>query len=302
MWARLCGLMIAAVLGSLPGAATLGAQGFEGVIQQRTIFLDGDALYEILYTFDEEELADEEDEFDEEQYLRAEVDRILGLPVDELLSMVSQSGLEMEIEEITMHVKGAKVRTDMGAFGYVIMDADEETLWMVRPENRIFVKWTQADVEAAERQTQETLARLGIDMEDIEGAGSEASDAATFEPLSRTAEINGFEATGYRAESRDDVTVGWLAEDVHGVGATFRALAERTEALYGDDEDASGSTQDLFWERGLPVRIQSVSTALGSLSHYEVTDFLSVEATSVADELFEIPEGFTEVSMEDLWR
>ncbi|GMR12801.1 MAG: hypothetical protein BMS9Abin29_0994 [Gemmatimonadota bacterium] len=290
-------VVLATVFAPAPRAA---AQGFEGVIRQRSIMVDGDALYEILYTLEGEEM-DEEDEFDEEQYLRAEVDRILDFSVDELLSM-AKAGLEIEVEETSMHMKGAKARTDAGPFGYFIMDADEETLWMVNAEGSVFVKWTQADVKAAEERTREMMANLGIDPADIERAEPEASDAATLEPLSRTARVNGFEATGYRAESRDKVTVAWLVEDVHGLGVALNALAKRMEVLSGDAEVDPGSIGNLLWSKGLPVRIQSVGTSFGRLSRYEITDFLSVEPTSVADDLFEIPAGFREVSLEDLWR
>lgn len=306
---RLLLVLLAAVFALAPPAA---AQGFEGIIRQRTIMVDSDALNEILFTLEDEEMDeeefDEEDELDEEEYeeyeqryMRAMMDRILELSVDELLSM-ARSGLDIEVEETTMSVKGAKIRADVGAFGYFIMDADEETLWMVSPERSAFVKWTQVDMEAAERRVQEMMASMGLDPEDMERGGPEPSGPATLEPLSRTARINGFDATGYRAESRNAVTVGWVAKDVHGVGRTFKALTESMEALSGDDEDASGSMETLFWEKGLPVRTQAVSTVFGSLSHYEVTDFLSIEPTSVSDELFKIPAGFREVSMEDLFR
>ncbi len=312
---------LALVLGlavALP--ASTSAQSFEGTVTQRTIEVDEQALFDLFLSE-----ADEPDFETEEDWIRYTARSLFEAPTGEL-----QNADGVEVQEITLWVKGSKVRFDQGGMGadtYTIIDAKSRTTWMVIPSQRSYIEISAEDVESAtgdaERMAEEMMKKMGIDPEDLEQYEDEEYYDEEYEdeeyeeegmftgfspevrPLGNTEDVNGFAASAQEAVAGYEIAVGWCAEDAHGLMGTMESLAELSgfdeedEDEYGPDEGPSA--QELLCEGKLPVRVQSFSAG-GWDQSYTVEEIVAVERISVSDDRFEIPPGFTERKFSDLWR
>lgn len=267
----------------LPSATQ--AQDFEGVIEQRTIRLDDVALAELMYDL-------ESDIEDEAEHMRWVAEQILAIPVDEL----TQSGAA-ELEEMKLYIKGQKIRTDVQGdaipFDYMIMDSKSGTMLMVSEAGKFYVEWS---AEAM----QELMGGMGVDPDMMEKASGAPAEQPELRALGKTADVNGVQCEAYTVEEEGSFTVGWISKEHAGLHESFKAFAEKIEGMYGEEEKGSN---DLLWEQGLPVRIQTLYRGYqGSFDSYEIEDMLSVERKSLSGDLFELPAGYAEKSMQELWQ
>ena len=272
----------------LPSATQ--AQDFEGVIEQRTISLDNDALAELMSDFEETDIEDEA------KYMRWMAEQILAIPVDEL----TQSGAA-ELEEMTLYVKGEKIRTDIQGdempFDYMIMDSKSGTMLMVSEAGKFYVEWS---AEAM----QELMGGMGVDQDMMEKASGKPAGRPEIRALGKTEDVNGVQCEAYMIEHEGRFTVGWISKEHQDLHESFKAYAEKMESMYGEDEKGSS---DLLWEKGLPVRIQTLYGGYhggyyGGFDSYEIEDMVSVERKSISSDLFEVPAGYSEKSMQELWQ
>ncbi len=286
----------------------LSGQAFEGVVKQRTIEVDENGLYDLLYGE-----ADEEPEFEsEEEWLRYSLDKLAAIPVERLASGNVDGA---DVETITTYVKGGKVRSEVtgsAGQGYVIYDVASGTTWMVNPADRSYIRYTLEEVEAAtkeaQKQAEEALAKMGIDMEEIEQRAEEMDAqemdeemevGVTVTSLGKTQEINGILASGYEAHTDEGMAVGWCAQDDQGIMETMKELMQLSG--FEEDEDDSGPSMDeLLCKDRLPVLVQTFTPGGFGVS-FSVEEILSIERTGVSDEQFVIPEGYTEKSLRDMW-
>ena len=303
----LCVGLLAGAFLLLPAAAL--AQGFEGVVKQRTLELEGEAIWRVFDQLggQEDEEYDESDEEwteeDERRQLQEQVDKLLALPLDELLAMVRPEDAELgysTFNESTFYMKGPMLRVEMGGetggFGYFLVNANETAVTLVNPGEKYYVKWSPDDMDAM-------LADMGLDPNAMEAA-AEPSEAPRIRSLGTTREINGVRAEAYRVEEEGAVTIGWVTGEYGELRASMKKIAERLEKMSPEDESDSAA-EDLLWEKGVPVLIQTVdwSDGLGGLSvgGYEVTEVVSVERKSLAADVFKVPAGYTEKSLAELY-
>ena len=285
----------------LPGLAF--PQDFEGVIKDRTVELDDEGLYGLLWGD-----AEDEPEFETEvEWFRHTAELLFQIPMERILA--NASGDEAET---TMWVKENKVRvadTRAGSGGgYALFDIETMTTTMVMPGTRSYIQYTPEEVEAA---TRGMLESMGIDpddvaeMEDYEfDMEGEVNLESTVRPLNRTDEVNGLQASAFQAEAGREIGLGWCAEDFTGMRAAMARMAAQMDQLDADEESDGGpSVEDLLCEDALPVRVQVLifDAMVGGL-RYSVNEMLSVERTSVDDGLFAIPEGYTQMSLSEMWR
>lgn len=305
---------------SLALPVTLGGQSFEGTVRQRIITVEGEALFEVLYEGEEEE-----PEFESEaEWLRYTANRLFQIPE---ARFTSGAGEGVEVQEITLQIKGTKVRLDGGSptEGYMIYDVGAGQVWVVNPAGRYYVSYSMEEVEAAAgaaaEEAEEAMAAMGIDVEEMrrqaaEYEGGELDEdfgmdedygmegvAPTVKSLGRTETVNGFQASAFEAMVGDQVGIGWCAEDLHEVEATMKKLgtmagAVEEEEAYGEDEVA---VEDLLCEEAVPVRVQSYSPSMGMSGMYTIDEVISIQEERLPDELFEAPEGFEKKSLDELW-
>jgi hypothetical protein len=276
--------------------STSSAQSFEGEINQRTITLHEDALRELAFALEEENSEFEEmsegwgdDEYDA-NYAHWLAQQILAIPPEELLARSS----EAELLSGTLYISGQKIRAevqdDETPFDYFLMDTKAGTIFMVSEAQRFYVKWSADEMRA--------MAGMGMES----GAG-ESGEGLEVQALGKTETINGVQCTAYGVESDADFTVAWVSSGHSGLSEAFKAFSERMEGMFGEEVVSGSSAKDLLWEKGLPVRTQTLyRNPYAGLSTYEIEDMLSVEQKSLSSDLFEVPAGYAEKSLQELWR
>lgn len=292
-------ILLAATWLLLPSASH--AQSFEGVIKQRTITLEAGALEELLYALVEEgedefdENAEEWTDEDEAKYMRAMAQKILAIPFEELLAL-AHSG-DAELEDMTLSIKGEKIRVDTqddeSPFDYFIMDSKTATFFMVSDAQKFYVSWSAEAMK-------EAMAGMGIDPDVMEKASGEPAERPEVRALGKTQTINGMQCAEYGVEHDGDFIIGWVSGEHPGLHEAFKVFAERTEGMFGEDE-SDVDVEGLLWEKGLPVRIQSLRGGLHGFGGYEIQDLLSVERKRLSDDIFQVPAGYAEKSLKDLW-
>ena len=75
--------------------------------------------------------------------------------------------------------------------------------------------------------------------------------------------------------------------------------------IFGEEDElpAEGPiVEDLLCESGLPILAQVVRLGDWGGISYSLHEILSIEETSLPDDLFEVPAGFAKKSMMEMWR
>jgi hypothetical protein len=303
MQPRLRWLLPIVTLSLVPGS--LAPQSFEGIIRQRTVAVEEDGLMDVLYPEDLEE-----PDFDsQEEWLRWTASRLFAIPLDQFLS----DGYA-EVTETTTWVKGSRFRANESGFseqGYTILDGESGEMFMVNPEERWYVRTSREEIDAATgaalRQAEEMAAQMGVDLEEMQrmaeemGLGEEGEEEfpSTVRDLGESVTIAGIRAFGREVVSEEEITHAWCAEENPAFVATLMKMVEQLGFDEEDREMVGGA--ELACGEQLPLRVQTYSLGSFMGEGYSVEEFLSVEQAPVDGDLFEIPEGYTEKSLQDLW-
>ncbi len=295
---------LAGMLG-LAGAlapSVIQAQDFEGVIQGRTISIEDMALDDLINQLMEEMYADEEMDEEEEWTEEAEMEearkvvgQIFAIPMDRLMAM-TKSG-DAELMDMTLYIKGSKMRADVkqegSPFSYMISDVNSGVVMMVNEPGRYYVKWDAGEM-------QEQLKSLGVDQ--MAQDDMESAERPQLREVGETMDISGMRCTAYEVMHDDGFTRAWVTADHKALQKTITSLTESFATMFGEEEDSDFDADELFWEKGMPVRTQRISGGMMmGFTSYEVQDIISVESKSLSSDMFEIPAGFTEKSLQDLW-
>jgi hypothetical protein len=286
---------------------SLGAQSFEGVMTQRSIELDDQAVFELMERV--MPMEEEPDLDSEEAWFRYTAEKLFEASFEEAADLG-------EGTESTTWFKGSMMRSDSPEMGgaYLLMDLETLTMRWVIPARRVYAEMTAEDIEAsraeAERQAEEMMARMGIDPEEYEDEEYGMDEGmVSFSPsvksLGETREINGMRADAFEAVAGTEIGIGWCSDTMAGFSEAMKAISERMDMLSGDDEDEGGDGSgavDLLCEDRLPVRTQVLRMDdFGGGFWYSLEEIVSIEETSVPDDRFEVPDGYTKVSMHQLW-
>lgn len=293
--------------------AALTAQSFEGVVRHRSIEVDEDVLAELLYPDDLEE----PDFDDEADWLAWTAKRLFSVPVAGLVSDGSA-----DVTETTTWVKGDRFRADVSGTGdgmYTIYDAGE--MFLVQPAEQWYVRMSREEIdaatEAAMAEAEAMAAEMGVDLEEMrrmaEEMGSEEAymegmdaPAPRIRDLGDVRTVAGLRAVGREVVTSDEVVHAWCAEESPPFAD---ALSEMIEQLgfQEEEEDDMGfggpAAEDLACEDRMPMFVQSFVAWGGSMGAgiYSIDEVVAIERTSVDDAKFEIPAGFEERSLSDLW-
>ncbi|UCC71905.1 MAG: DUF4412 domain-containing protein [Gemmatimonadota bacterium] len=273
---------LAALLSLLALPALSWAQGFEGTIETRTISVDEEALY---YFLDPEGEAEEE----------PDVTKIFDIPVAQMIATTPEWG-EVEVEQLTYHIKGTMMRVDGGVDeempGYALLDFASGTFQLVNPAERMVLEMTKEDFE----QMKEIVPGYGEEEE-------EAREKARVRPLGQSKEINGMSCTAFEIASGEDLTIAWVTRDLQDVVDVFLELESRMKGMgmfEEDDEDTEVFL--LVAEHGFPVVEQTLTQSEWGGSTYEVSAVTSVERRSLSDDLFTAPADYERRSILEMFR
>ncbi|HKI94764.1 MAG TPA: DUF4412 domain-containing protein [Gemmatimonadales bacterium] len=273
--ARIAAAFAAAALAA--STPVLSAQGFEGTVHTRAVTVSRDKLSQMGLTTPE---------------------AVLALSVD---SLFAGSHEEVGVVHVTstyylapgkISAQSASVDTTEPS-NYMIMDADAGTMDVVMPLQKVYVEWTADDfkkLQAHQQQPHDTT-----------------TTPITVTALHRTAVVNGFRCSLYRAESAEhadgsgrEIVVGCLSSEHKDVSQALKKLLEGMSKLAGAGEGGQSAAAVLA-QHGLPIRIQTLSDSSGTISSdYDVEDIVAVTPGHVPAERFTPPAGFTKTSMADL--
>ncbi len=278
------------------------AQDFEGVIQERTISIEDMALDDLVNQLMEEMYADQEMDEEEEWTEEAEIEemrkvaaQIFSIPMDRLMDM-ARSG-DAELMDMTLYIKGSKMRADVkqegSPFSYMISDVNSGVVLMVSEPGRYYVKWSADEMK-------EQMKAMGIDPS--ETGEEEAGEGPRLREVGETMDINGMRCTAYEVLQDGELTRAWVTTEHKGLQKTISSLSKSLAKIFGEGEDSGSSADELFWEKGMPVRTQQVyGGMMMGFSRYEVQDIISVESKSLSNDIFEVPAAYTEKTLQELW-
>lgn len=305
MRTRTCTSLLATTLLTLLLVAPVpvGAQNFEGVIQQRTVTVGEEGIYQILGDHDYDRWAEEEARIEEiedpEAYqaawhdlgrrqARDRLDRLAALSTEELLGRAG--GSEVEQTESTIRIKGDLMRVDEpGGDTYQVFDARERIIWAVMPARRQYLRMDLDEMMARVRQQMEAM---GIDPDAIEEGEAEAP---TVRQLGQRREVQGVDASAWEVTSEDEVLLAWVTEAFPGVQATLALFVESISDLEEEQDP-----EILLFQHGVPMRVHTMSVTDWGPGSYELEETVSVERKGLDASLFEVPAGFQEASMDTL--
>ncbi len=258
------------------GTPALRAQGFEGTVHTRAVTVSQDMLTQMGLTTP---------------------DAVLALSVDSLFRGYRQTEGVVHVTS-TYYLAPGKISAQSASAdttepsNYMIMDANAGTMDVVMPEQKVYVEWTADDFKKmqAHQQPHDTT-----------------TTPITVTALHKTAVVNGFKCSLYRAESAEhadgsgrEIVVGCLSSEHKDVSDALKTLLEGMSKLAGAGEGGPSAAAVLA-QHGLPIRIQTVTVSGGTLSSdYDVEDIVAVTPGHVPAERFTPPAGFKKTSMADL--
>jgi hypothetical protein len=209
--------------------------------------------------------------------------------VERLLEEAQETGVEVADYTVTYYMKRSMLRSTapgMGADteGYVLVDYENGVYRLVQPDQRLYVEWATDPDEAQHLE--------------LEGEIPDEASEARIEPLGESRVINGIRCSGYRSSDESGtVAVAWLTTDLEDLKASFVRLAQLSESMGDEEEDAP---VDRMLRYGFPVL--TIALEGDWELEFSVAELVSIERSPLSDDLFEPPAGFTKISMQEMMR
>ena len=270
-------------------APTVGwADGFEGTLKFRTISVPVDQLTGLTAGGS------------------TDAEKVYAIPIDKLLAVPG-----VKPRETSIQVKGSKVRANTGGRdpdGYVIMDVDQGTSWMVMPGQKKYIEWTKADMKALtekmagmQKQMQERMAGMPPEqrkqmeamMKSLPSAPGSTPPKPQVRALGKTQTINGMPTSAYEVRIGDESAVGWVTRDQKDLQRTFKNLREGEEKMMS--HSPGKGIQAALADNGLPVRVQKVDQ-----NEYRIEELVDVQRTPMGADLFAVPVGFEKTTPQQM--
>lgn len=172
-------------------------------------------------------------------------------------------------------------------------------MWMVNPMERSYVEFSPEDAEEAEKKAEEMMARFGLDPEDLAGEeeSGDAGGSVSVTDLDEVRTIHGFDTRGFRASSPEAYGEAWCSEAGSDLVVSLEKLAERTNDMNEEGQDVA--LEDEMCSDGLPVLSKTFHPYANM---FEVSEILAVEAGAQDPGLFQVPDGYRRVELQDFWK
>ncbi|UCC82133.1 MAG: DUF4412 domain-containing protein [Gemmatimonadota bacterium] len=270
---------VAALLATLALPGLTWAQGFEGTIETRAASLSEAALKYLLGP------AGEGDEFD--------ASGIFDVPIAQIIETAPELG-EIEVDALIYHFKGTVMRVDGGLEGempgYAILDFGAGWFSLVNPAEQMVLEMTSEDFEQLKAMT-------------AEEEPTEPRAKPQVRPLGRSKEVIGMHAEAFEVKSEDETTIAWVTKDLSDVVEVFLELESRMKSM-GMFEEGDKDTEVflLLADHGFPIVEQTLTRYPWGEYAYEISAVISVERTSLPDDMFAIPEDYERHSILEMMR
>lgn len=236
---------------------------FEGTMQQVVISVGPDAIRSVAGSND--------------------LATVLALSPDEVIEAVHSGTIEAEsIQESTLEIDGrmGRLQTE-GDASYTILDGTQVAAHVVDHENGMVITMDPARMAEAAAARGESAGEMELEVEEV-----------------GEREIRGFDATGYRFEFMgDNIATVWLSED----------LESQTGPIFDIWLDVNPLGRVELGGDGAPVRTvmvnpETLASGRGFMPAYTITEFYDLQPGDVADDRFDLPEGYQRMGMADLGR
>lgn len=206
-----------------------------------------------------------------------DLDAVLALSPDRVIEAVNSGEIEaISVERSTFEIDGPMARIQAkGAPQYTIFDGEQVAAHIVDPDNKMIMTMDGARMAAARAESGDSIQ---IDAKQI----GESS-------------IRGYDANGYRFDFfGDNIATVWLSEDLESdVGPIFDIMAAVNP--FGPMEVGEGAPV-----RSVMVNRETLAKGRGFMPAYTITEFYDLQPGAVADDRFDLPEGYQRQSMADL--
>jgi hypothetical protein len=290
------------------------AQSFEGKIISRNISINAMALDELIYGNEEYDESEYDEEAYEENYDEEEVgidgpqmpteimDKYFALSLDEMKQATEKYKSEYgdydmgdplyQESSFEVLIKGTKMRTDIEEEGNkmsMIMDMNDPIIRMIRWDQKVVINM---NLEKIKQQMESAFEQYG-NLEDDNDKDNKSSIESTGEEK----EINGIMCELYKGnDSYNNYQHVWMAKSTDdGLVNSFKKMSELLATL--NPEEGGGSELDLYVKlNSIPVLTKSMPGA----ETIEIEEILKIEKTEISDNVFEIPEGFQEMDMDQM--
>lgn len=220
--------------------------------------------------------------------------------------LLAKAGDQAVAQEATVYVSGSKVRMDapvgQGKDGSVIV-FENGTTWLVSPEEKQYIEWTQADAKIASERMAAFKKALREQLPQLEPAkrkeaeavlarmeASEKKPAVTLTALGTKQTISGMQTTAYKAVEGPTTVVGWITEEQPALSEALRMVTERMRKVAGPTSQKP-SVRELMQGKGLPVMVQTVEP-----EGYRIEEVLSIDTKPVPASLFAAPKNFKKIT------
>ncbi|MFN2508115.1 MAG: DUF4412 domain-containing protein [Chthoniobacterales bacterium] len=198
------------------------------------------------------------------------------------LTLVQQVEGGGPITQVTMKIKGDKVRMDAGPSVSSVMDIKTGEALSIMHEQKIVMRMSAAQAKAA------TAAMMPA----ITGEASQPAAKPKVTATGKKETINGYEAEEYVAESPGYKASYWIAKKYPQADAILKQLQATASAAASLGPMGMPDVRDL---PGLPIRT-NVST-----SGMQVVSTLSAaKQDPLSDSDFAVPTGYQEMKMPDV--
>lgn len=243
--------------------APVASADFEGTMQQVMIALGPDAISSLAGSSD--------------------LSAILALSPDRVIEAVHNGEVEAKtIQKSTLEIDGrmGRLQTE-GQSGYTILDGKQLAAHVVDNENNMIMTMDPAKLaEATAAQGEDAAGAMELDVEQI-----------------GQREIRGFDATGHRFEFMgDNIATVWLSEELESeVGPIFDIWFNINPL--GRMELGEGAPV-----RMVMVNRETLAEGGGFMPAYTITEFYDLQPGAIADERFDLPDGYQRRGMAELGR
>ncbi len=191
-----------------------------------------------------------------------------------IVQKIEQAASQTLGDEMTVKVKGDKIRTDVGSEMSTIIDSKGGGLITLMHAQKAAMAMPAAALDAMKAQMKSKAGEASI---------------ADLKPTGKTGEINGFKCEEYSGKYQGMDVSYWVTREM----ANQQQILDQLAKLSGDADPFKGAFKGAGGFPGFPIRTEINSPQSGKTT----VTVVSVEEKSVPDSDFEIPSDYKKMEM-----
>lgn len=197
-----------------------------------------------------------------------------------LVEKIDGMGPTGQAGEITIKIKGDKIRTDISSQMSSIMDTNSGDMVTIMHEQKSYMKMSADKTKALMEQMRAMQGKA---------APSATPEAPKFASTGQKEDVNGFKTEIYTADFNGKKITAWVALDYPNASTVMQQFKKMQDAMQSKFPNAAPKMDSL---PGLPVK-----TEVDMGGQKMTTTLVSVKEQPVDAADLEIPAGYTEMQM-----